>query len=123
MSVRRLLYSAATTNTKGEYNVSDFNPGIATRMAMDEGETKVTDPGPRKCYYVNAGFAERLGDGSITYRAVIIVEGVRGYYETQTRHHDLAALQAVNADWNARLGLTQADVDEILASSMRAAAE
>lgn len=73
----------------------------------------------RECYWVNEGFAERLDDGTIGYRIAVVTENEAGYRPDTSVYSKLELAKKRADHFNEVRGLTEEDVMDILASSMR----
>ena len=70
----------------------------------------------RDCYYTNESFAELTRDG-IVYHIAHVTEGEAGYRKSHT-NADLGILRSIAQARNKAYGLSERDVNAIVASSM-----
>jgi hypothetical protein len=73
---------------------------------------------PRRCYYTNEAFATRA-DGKVIYQLALIEEGAPGYSVSYTSEY-FETVKAMARSGNEGCGLSEADVLDIVASSMAA---
>jgi hypothetical protein len=73
----------------------------------------------RECYYVNESSATRRDDGTVGYQIAVVTENEPGYRPDQTIYSTVDLAQRRADHFNTIRGITQDDVRDIVASSVR----